>query len=101
MHRITWYTGTYGIMAMSLLYKLDFMVKCVSCYMGLGSNGFRDRHNYCIVVGHYRTYITSSMCHLRSNLVGLLVLWRVTYNGRGMIIVLQVLMDNADLAEKG
>ena len=29
MHRMTWYIGTCKIMAMGLLYRLDFMVRCV------------------------------------------------------------------------
>jgi hypothetical protein len=38
MHYMTWYTDTYGITTMSLLYRPCDMVKCM-CYMGLGFNG--------------------------------------------------------------
>ena len=33
MHRMTWYTNMCGITAMSVLYRLYIMVKCI-CYMG-------------------------------------------------------------------
>ena len=52
-----------GVMAMGILYRLDYMVKYV-CYMGFGSNG-------CFMVGialtggHYRTYIISGLGHPR------------------------------------
>ena len=87
MHCMTWYIGTYGIMTIGLLYRLDFIVKCVCGYMGLRSNG-------CFVSGttlkdsHYKTYIINSVGHPRSNSVRLLVLWTVAYNIRGTSIVL-------------
>jgi hypothetical protein len=46
-------------------------------------------------------YIINSIGHLRSNLVGLLVLWTVVYNGQGIGIVLQVPRDNANSVENG
>jgi hypothetical protein len=69
--------------------------------IGLASNGFRNRCSHCLMVGHYKTYITSSVGQLRSDLVGLLVLWTVAYNGRGTNILLQVPRDNANPAENG
>jgi hypothetical protein len=42
------------------------------------------------LVGHYKIYIISSVAHLRSDLVELLVLWMVVYNGRDTDIILQV-----------
>jgi hypothetical protein len=50
------------------------------------------RSNSCFVIGaaltgsHYKTYIISSMRYLRSDLVGLLVLWMVAYNGQASIL---------------
>jgi hypothetical protein len=46
-------------------------------------------------------YIMSSVGHLRSDSVGLLVLWTVVYNGRGTDIVLQASQDNANFAKNG
>jgi hypothetical protein len=51
--------------------------------------------------GHYRMDIISSVGHLRSNLVKLLVLWTVAYNGRGTIIALSVPRDSANPVENG
>ena len=89
-----------GIMTIGLLYILDFMAKCMCCYMGLGFND-------CFVTDasltgdHYRMYIISSVGHPKSDLVGLLVLRTIAYNGRGTSIVLQVLWNNINLAENG
>jgi hypothetical protein len=96
---MTWYTDMYSIMAIGLLYKFDSVVKNV-CYMGFGSNGVHDRCSHCLMVGHYWTHITSNMGHLRSESVKLLVLWTVVYNGWGIGIVLYVLRDSTNLAEK-
>jgi hypothetical protein len=52
MHCTTWYTSTYGIMVMSLLYRLNDMVKCV-CYMGLRYNGC-FMAGAALMGGHYR-----------------------------------------------
>jgi hypothetical protein len=72
---MTLYTDTCKIMAVDLLYRL-------------GSNGFHDWCRHFLMVGHYRTYITSSVGHLRVDSVGLLVLWMVAYNGQSIDIVL-------------
>ena len=77
-----------------LTIHVNFMVKYV-CYIGL-------RSNCCFVINsaltgnYYRTYIISSVGHLRSNSVGLLVLWTVAYNIWGTSIVLQVPRDNVN-----
>ena len=98
MHRMISYTGTCSIMVISLLYRLNVIVKCV-CYMGLGFDG-------CFVTGaalmgsHYMTYIISGVGHLMSNSVVPLVLWIVAYNIQGTGIVLQVSWDNANPAKK-
>jgi hypothetical protein len=43
-----------------------------------------DRRSHCLMVGHCRMYITSSVGHPRLDSVGLLVLWTVVaYNGLG------------------
>jgi hypothetical protein len=60
-------------------YYMDLIIWSSVCYMCLGSND-------CFVIGialmggHYRIYIISGMCHLRSDLVMPLVLWMVAYN---------------------
>ena len=90
---MTEYIRTYGIMAMSLLYKLNDMVKCV-CYMGIGPNGCFVT-GIALMGGHYRIYIISGVAHPRSNSVVLLVLWTVSCNGWGTSIVLQVPRDSA------
>jgi hypothetical protein len=46
-------------------------------------------------------YIISSVGHSRLDLVGLLVLWTVAYNGQDTDIVLQVPRDNANFIENG
>jgi hypothetical protein len=78
MHCMIWYTGTFGITAIGLLYKLDDMVKCV-CYMGFVSNGC-FMASTALTGGHYRTNIISGVGRLRSNSVVLLVLCTVVYN---------------------
>jgi hypothetical protein len=85
---------------MDLLFKLTLWSKVLVCYMCLGSNGYfitdatligkslQDIYYYC-------------MDHLRSNLVGPLVLGMVVYNGWGTDIVLQVLQDSINSIENG
>jgi hypothetical protein len=73
MNYITWYTNMCDIMVMDLLYRFDSMVKCVCCYMGLGSNDYFVT-SAVLTGSHYKTYIISGMGHSRSNSVGLLVL---------------------------
>ena len=68
--------------------------------MGLGSNGVYDQCSHCLMVGHYKTYNTSSVGHPSSDSVELLVLWTVEYNDRGIDIVLQVPQDSTNLVEK-
>jgi hypothetical protein len=51
--------------------------------------------------GHYRTDIISGVGHLRSDSVVPLVLCMVACNGWGTGIVLQVLRDSTNPAEKG
>ena len=72
------------------------MVKCVCVYMGLKSNGCFVTNAW---VGHYTTYIISSVGHPRSNSVRLLVLWMVAYNDQGTNILLQVTWDGANPVE--
>ena len=62
MYHMIQYTETCGIMVMVLLYGLNSMVVHNQC-------------NYVKLVGYYKIYIINSMCHPRSNSVGLLVLW--------------------------
>jgi hypothetical protein len=99
MHCMTWYFGTCGITTMSLLYRLDNMVKCV-CYMVLRSNGC-FMANAALTSSHFRTDIISGMGHPRSNLVVLLVLCTVAYNIWGNNVVLQVPQDSTNPVENG
>jgi hypothetical protein len=68
--------------------------------MSLGFNG-------CFVIGaalmgdHYKIDIISGVGHLRLDSVVALVLCTVVYNIRGTGVVLLVLRDNANPAEKG
>jgi hypothetical protein len=62
---------------------------------------FHDQLSHCLMVGNYKTYIISSAGHPMSDLVGLLVLWMVAYNDRGIGIVLQVPRNSASLVENG
>jgi hypothetical protein len=75
---MTKYIGIYGITAMSLLYRLDNMIKCV-CYMDIGSNGCFVT-SAALMGNHYRTNIISSVGHPRSDLVVPLVLCMIVYN---------------------
>jgi hypothetical protein len=56
---------------------VNFIVKC----MGLGSNSC-FMTSITLTGGHYMTYIISSVGHPRLDLIGLLMLWMVAYNGR-------------------
>jgi hypothetical protein len=73
---MTWYTGTCGIMAMSLLYRLTLW----SVWGGgggrggFGSNGFVTKTQLFPIDGHYRTDVISSVGHPRSDSVVPLVL---------------------------
>ena len=60
------------------------MVKCV-CIMGFRFNGC-FMTDVALTDGQYKTYIIRSMGHLRSDLVELLVLWMVAYNGRTPVL---------------
>ena len=83
MHCMTRYTDTCSITAMSLLYRLYDMVKCM-CYMGHGSNGY-FMAGAALIGDHYRIDIISSVGHPRSDLVVPLVLCTVTVaEGRGL-----------------
>ena len=88
MHCMPWYTGTYGITAMGLLYRLDDMVKFVCIIWAIKGD-------------HYWTYIISGVGRPKSELTVLLVLSTVAYNIRGTGVLLQVLQDCANLAGKG
>jgi hypothetical protein len=55
---------------MGLLYRLTLWL---SVCVGLESSGFCDGRSHCQIVGYYRTYITSSVGHLRLDSVRLLV----------------------------
>jgi hypothetical protein len=71
---MTWYTGTCGVMTMSLLYGLTLWSNvCVD----FGSNGFMTKTQSFPMDGHYRTDIISSVGHLRSDSVMPLVLCTV------------------------
>jgi hypothetical protein len=92
---MTWYTGTCGITAMSLLYRLNDMVKCV-CYIGLESKGC-FMTDATLISNHYRTNIISGVGHPRSNSIVPLELCTIAYN----IPALQVPRDNTNPAENG
>ena len=76
------------------------MVKCVCCYMSLGSNGC-FAISIALIGSHYMMYIINSVGHLRLDSVKLLVLWMVAYNGQGVDVVLQVSRNNAIPTENG
>jgi hypothetical protein len=71
---MTWYIVSCGIMAMSLLlYELFFIVKSLWYVMiGLRSNGYLVTSAPCLNKGHSYNFV-SSVGHLKSDLVGLLV----------------------------
>jgi hypothetical protein len=75
-----------------LIIHVNFMVKCVCCYMGIGSNGWIVT-GVALTVDHYMTYIIKSVGYPRLESVRLLV---VAYNGRGIGIILQVSQDNVN-----
>jgi hypothetical protein len=81
-----------------LTMHVNFIVKYVCYYMGLGSNDC-FMTNITLTDGHYKMYIISRVTHLRSDLIRLLVLWMVAYNGQNTGIVLQVPWDNANPTE--
>jgi hypothetical protein len=70
-------------------------------YEGFGSNGFVSNVQSFPMDGHYRTDLISDVGHLRSDSVVPLVLCIVACNGWGTDIVLQVLWDSTNPAEKG
>jgi hypothetical protein len=82
LHRMTWYTGTCGIIALCLLYMLTLWSN-----MGLGSNSCL-MVGTTLTIGHYKTDIISSVGHPRSDLVVQLVLYTVAYKIWGTGVVL-------------
>jgi hypothetical protein len=99
MHCMIWYTDTYSIIVMSLLYRLNDMVKYVY-YMGPGSNSCFVT-GVALMGGHYRTDIINGIGYPRSDSVLPLVLCTVAYNIQGTGVVLQVPRDNVNLTENG
>jgi hypothetical protein len=95
---MTWYTDTYSIMAMSLLYKINDMVKCV-CYMNLESND-------CFVTGatlkgcYYKMYIISGVGHLMPDLIVLLLLWMIAFSIQGTVLYYRSLETAATLLRR-
>ena len=77
---MSWYIGTCEITIMAL--QVNSMVKRVCVYMGLESNSYSWLAQSCLIC-YYRINIISSVGHPRSDLIGLLVLWTVPYNGQG------------------
>ena len=69
---------------------VNFIVKCICVIRVLDKMFICDRCSHFLMVGHYMTYIISSVGHLRSDSARLLVLWMVAYNGQGTDIILQV-----------
>ena len=82
---MTQYTSTCGIMAMSLLYRLDDMVKCVFVYGSWIQWLFMA--GVTLIGDHYRTNIINDVEHLRLDSVVPLVLCTVVYNIRGIGVV--------------
>ena len=73
---------------MGLIYKLTLWLNVCVLIWVLDAMVIGDQRSHCLMVCYYRIYITSSVGHLRSNLVGLLELWIVAYNCQGIDIVL-------------
>jgi hypothetical protein len=98
LHRMTWYTSTYGIMAMCLQYMLVLWSNLYVLYgpwiQWLFVAGIA------LMGSHYRMDIISGVSHPRSDSVLLLVLCIVVYNGYTSI-VLQVHQNRANPIEKG
>ena len=80
---MTWYTGTCGIMAMGLLYKLALWLVCVC--RGFGSNSFMTNDAAIPMDGHYRTNIISDVGHPWSDSVMLLMLCTVQFAMAGAL----------------
>ena len=57
---------------------------------------YRGKDSNIELMGHYGTYIISSVGYLGLDSIGLLVLWMVTYNSRGTNIVLWVIRNSAN-----
>jgi hypothetical protein len=68
-------------------------------YIGIDPMVIRDQRSHCLMVGHYKTYIISSLGHPMLDSVILLVLWTVACNGQGTGIVLHVPQDNVNPTE--
>jgi hypothetical protein len=97
MHCMIWYTDMCGIIVMSLLYRLNDIVKCVY-YMGPRSSSYFVT-SVALMGGHYRTDIINSIGYPRSDSVLPLALYMVAYNIQGTSVVLQVPRDNVNLTE--
>lgn len=86
LYHMTWYTGTCGIMIMSLLlYNLTLWSKRFIIMLGIGSNGCYVTDAPCWNRGHSYKF-ASSVGHPRSDSVGLLV-----YDGMSTISEVQML----------
>jgi hypothetical protein len=92
VHQYMQYNGQW------LTIRVNFMVKYVC--VGFGSNGFITKTQSFPMDGHYRTDIISGVGHPRLDSVVPLVLCTVAYNSWDISIVLQVLRDSINPAEK-
>jgi hypothetical protein len=82
LHRMTWYTGMCGVMAMSLLYMLEFYGQMCELYGPWIQWLFVA--GAALMGGHYRIDIISGVGHPRLDSVIPLVLYTIAYNGWGI-----------------
>jgi hypothetical protein len=99
MYCMTWYTGTYGITTMDLLYKLHTMVKyvCVS----FRSNGFVTKMQSFPMDGYYKIDIITrcGSPEVRLDHIANVMYGNVQWLGYWHCIL--VPRDSANPAEKG
>jgi hypothetical protein len=86
---------------MGLLYMLTLWSNVCVLIWALDLMVINAQRSHCLMVGHYKAYIISSVDHLRSNSVGLLELWIVMHNDQGTALYYRSFKITPTLPGKG